>query len=306
MIIYFNLFIKIFFKTKLFKLFSLINMKENLLGEDELETDNNNDKEDYILSKVELGPITKEGSEKEENYLIERNIKNNQSYNKSIKIILLGDSHVGKTSIIRRVCFNDFEENISSTISIEYFDYFIKINDYILRMQIWDTSDKEKYNSIVKNHFLSTDYAIYIYSLDNIKSFNTIKEWLSNFQKDNPDNKIVKILLANKNDIEEDKRKITFKEGENLAKEYKCAIFKEISCKNDEEPKNILDIFDQIAKSYYNYNKQLKRTSIDSESLSYEASKTIYEISENSNSNSLTSRNEKCCCCCCPCCCLIF
>lgn len=277
-------------------------MKENILDDNEEEKEIKDDEENYILSKVELGPVSEENSEKEQNYSIERNIKNNPSYNKSIKIILLGDSNVGKTSIVRRICFNDFEENLSPTFSMEYFDYFIKINDYILRMQIWDTSGKEEYNSIVKNHFLSTDFAIYIYSLDNIQSFNKIKEWLTNFQKDNPGNNIKHIILANKKDIEEDKRKITFEEGENLAKEYKCNIFKEISCKNnnEEEVNNILGIFDEITKFNYNSYKKLRSSTLESESFSYQASKTIYELSEKSKSEGLTIGKEKsgCCCCC--------
>lgn len=277
-------------------------MKENILDDNEEEKEIKDDEENYILSKVELGPVSEENSEKEQNYSIERNIKNNPSYNKSIKIILLGDSNVGKTSIARRICFNDFEENLSPTFSMEYFDYFIKINDYILRMQIWDTSGKEEYNSIVKNHFLSTDFAIYIYSLDNIQSFNKIKEWLTNFQKDNPGNNIKHIILANKKDIEEDKRKITFEEGENLAKEYKCNIFKEISCKNnnEEEVNNILGIFDEITKFNYNSYKKLRSSTLESESFSYQASKTIYELSEKSKSEGLTIGKEKsgCCCCC--------
>lgn len=277
-------------------------MKENILDDNEEEKEIKDDEENYILSKVELGPVSEENSEKEQNYSIERNIKNNPSYNKSIKIILLGDSNVGKTSIVRRICFNDFEENLSPTFSMEYFDYFVKINDYILRMQIWDTSGKEEYNSIVKNHFLSTDFAIYIYSLDNIQSFNKIKEWLTNFQKDNPGNNIKHIILANKKDIEEDKRKITFEEGENLAKEYKCNIFKEISCKNnnEEEVNNILGIFDEITKFNYNSYKKLRSSTLESESFSYQASKTIYELSEKSKSEGLTIGKEKsgCCCCC--------
>ena len=75
-------------------------------------------------------------------YEIERNLKY-PNYNHSLKIILLGDSMVGKSSIIHRLCEEKFDENIVPTLSIEYFNYFIKINDYVIRTSPFEVTIKD-------------------------------------------------------------------------------------------------------------------------------------------------------------------
>ena len=135
-------------------------MKDNLIEMPEIEVSLKLEEDLEVLN------ITKESQFEDqksiiENYNIERNPKN-KNYNKSLKIILLGDSMVGKSSIINRLCNDSFDENIVSTISLEYFNYFIKINDLTIRLQIWDTAGQEKYNSIVSRYYQNTDYTILV------------------------------------------------------------------------------------------------------------------------------------------------
>ena len=237
---------------------------------------------------------------------IEYNLKDNQTYNKSIKILLLGESKTGKTSFIRRLCFNDFNEEFSPTNIIEYNDYFIKMNDYILRMQIWDIPGKEENNLIIKNHSQSTDYAIYFYSVDDKQSFNKICDWYNSLHNKNSNNEISNInsiLLGNKKDLSDDKKIITYEQGQNLAKQYKFNLFKEISCKDENDKDNILDIINNIGSYYYKY-KELRLSSFDSENLSYEASNSLileYSNKENNNNNKNQTKEhqkskKKCCC----------
>jgi small GTP-binding protein len=284
-------------------------MTETLLMEDdceeekEKEDDNDNNKR----KKSELGEIFKINYDSEQNLKIEHNLKDNQTYNKSIKILLLGESKTGKTSFIRRLCFNDFNEEFSPTNIIEYNDYFIKMNDYILRMQIWDIPGKEENNLIIKNHSQSTDYAIYFYSVDDKQSFNKICDWYNSLHNKNSNNEISNInsiLLGNKKDLSDDKKIITYEQGKNLAKQYKFNLFKEISCKDENDKDNILDIINNIGSYYYKY-KELRLSSFDSENLSYEASNSLileYSNKENNNNNNknqtkeLQKSKKKCCC----------
>ena len=282
-------------------------MTETLLMEDdceeekEKEDDNDNNKR----KKSELGEIFKINYDSEQNLKIEYNLKDNQTYNKSIKILLLGESKTGKTSFIRRLCFNDFNEEFSPTNIIEYNDYFIKMNDYILRMQIWDIPGKEENNLIIKNHSQSTDYAIYFYSVDDKQSFNKICDWYNSLQNKNSNNEISNInsiLLGNKKDLSDDKKIITYEQGQNLAKQYKFNLFKEISCKDENDKDNILDIINNIGSYYYKY-RELRVSSFDSENLSYEASNSLileYSNKENNNNKNQTKElqksKKKCCC----------
>jgi small GTP-binding protein len=157
------------------------------LGVDENENidGKNDDKNDESRKESEL----------EEIYEIEHKANNEETYDKSIKIILLGQQMVGKSSLIRRICNDDFQDNIRTTISLEYYNYFVTVNNYTVRMQIWDTAGQEKYNSIIKKYYQSTDFAIYIYSIDNKDSFEDIEKWLSNAQENDKSNDIKNVLL---------------------------------------------------------------------------------------------------------------
>ena len=106
----------------------------------------------------------------EEKLNIERNLVESELYDSSIKVIILGDSYVGKSSLINRLINNKFVE-LSSTLSIEYHTYIISINDYKIRMQLWDTAGQEKYNSIISNYYKGTDVAIFVYSIDKQETF---------------------------------------------------------------------------------------------------------------------------------------
>ena len=211
---------------------------------------------------------------------IERGLIDESDYNRSIKVILLGDSSVGKSSIIQRLCFKDNQLSPPATISIENYNYLVKVNDYIIRMNIWDTAGQEKYDSIVKKYYENADFGIYVYSIDDDKSFERIKTWFS-LSNDNNNNEMTSILLGNKKDLGNDKRKISFEIGKQLAEEYRFYLFKEISCldKSEEERKNIVDVFDKIAIYYYNLHKERALTLEEDSLMEYEASKSFIEMS---------------------------
>ena len=273
-------------------------MKNNSPQERELLETSLKEKEEDNQENQEIEEI------EEEKYKIERNLKNESSYDKSLKVILLGDAMVGKSSIICRLCKGVFDELLGPTITIEYFNYLVKINDYIVRMQIWDTAGQEKFNSIIKNYYQNTDIGIYVYSIDNLKSFQRIKEWVNYSLENNTKseaNEVKSILLGNKTDLGGEKRKISYSEAENFAKNNKFLSFREISCKNDNEKEinNILEVFDEIAKIYYDEHKKRRTSTLDSESMTYVASKSMMdmmEISRNKNNKNQQKKKKKNCC----------
>ena len=256
---------------------------------------------------VELKNDSNDDTDQEKNddkLKIERGLIDESDYNRSIKVILLGDSSVGKSSIIQRLCFKDIEVSPPATISIENYNYLIKVNDYIIRMNIWDTAGQEKYDSIVKKYYENADFGIYVYSIDDDKSFERIKTWFS-LSNDNNNNEMTSILLGNKKDLKEDKRKVTFEKGKKLAEEYQFYLFKEISCldKSEEERKNIVDVFDAIAIYYYKLHKNRSLTLDEDSLMEYEASKSFIEMSrkisikenEEKKAKKIDNKKKKCC-----------
>ena len=267
-------------------------MEENLIAETEETQTEENEKIDEYSDKLELGDVPN-SVEEIDNINIQHNCQNENIYDKSIKIILLGETKVGKTSLINRLCNNQYNENLPQTSSIQSYNYLVKVNEFILRMQIWDISGQEKNNALINNYFQSTDYAIYLYSIDDKQSFNKLKDWFENFQKKNDNTDARTILLGNKKDLNKE-RVVTYEQGEIFAKEYQITSFKEISCKNgnEENINDILDIFDNIAKFYYNYFKKSRMT--DGECMDYEASISIINIGKKKRKT--TKKNKNCCC----------
>ena len=231
--------------------------------------------------------------------IIEKLPKSCSVYDKSIKIILLGDSGVGKTSLLNCLEPNDIDLNQKKTISLEYFNYIIKANNNIIRMQIWDTVGHEKFNSIISNYYKTTDVAIFMYSIDNIESFNNINNWFNELNdKGNNDNNIktIKILLGNKNDLEKE-RKVTYEMGEKLKNEKNFYFFQEINCsyKNKEENDLVQNLFFEIGKIVYKEYIFTKMERVNSSVYNYEASNSILATSD-SQTNTTNKKHKSCFC----------
>ena len=120
------------------------------------------------------------------------------------KIIVIGDSGVGKTSLTCRASSGEYQENMPPTVGIEYFPFVLKYKEKILKLEIWDTCGQEAYRSIVKGFFFNTSLAVIAYAIDDKKSFNSIEEWIRQC-KQNSNPEILFFLVGNKNDIAPEK-----------------------------------------------------------------------------------------------------
>ena len=228
----------------------------------------------------------------EENENIERNLSESEQYDKSIKVIILGDSYVGKSSLINRLINNKFVE-LSNTLSIEYHTYVIYINGYKIRMQIWDTAGQEKFNSLISNYYKNTDVAIFVYSIDKEESFQNLEMWFKHL-KDNNENSL-NILIGNKLDKEkEGERVLNYEKAENFAKLNKFFLFREISCKSKEiyDIEDIYEIFDEIGKKFYNESKEDRN---NSDSVSYKVSDSMRTLGDKQKLKKNEKKKKKCC-----------
>ena len=222
--------------------------------------------------------IESKGSFKQEPIKIERLDDNLNDYDKSIKVILLGDSNVGKSSIIERMKKDAFNINQRTTISLEHHNLIIKIDSYILRIQIWDTAGQEKFNSVTSTYFKSTDVVIFVYSINNRNSFERIIQWAKQVDENSSkDEQQLRFLIGNKSDLNLE-RKVTSKEGKELGDKLGCIYFVEISCmeKGDEQNNNnINNIIDIIGRKFYTQSKLGESDRLNSGSYDYIATKSI-------------------------------
>ena len=148
-----------------------------------------------------------------------------------LKILVLGDSSVGKTSILLRFCEGKYDPESLTTVGVDYKKKYIRRNNKNIRLNIIDTAGQERFKAIAKNLFKKADGIIIMYDISNIKTFHNIKNWLDNI-KDNVDfSKIGLVIAGNKIDLN-DKREVDENMRKNLEEKHKIKII-ETSAKDN-------------------------------------------------------------------------
>ena len=167
-------------------------------------------------------------------------------YDLSFKIIVVGDSGVGKSCLTMKGTKNYFEEYYSPTVGFEFFTFNIRINDKNIKLQIWDTCGQEAYRSLITSFYRNSSLAILVYSIDNINSYNNIESWLNEIKSQaNPEIKI--FLIGNKTDLENE-RQISKEEAQRFSSEHIFNYFIETSAKTGF---NAQSVFIRAAKELY-------------------------------------------------------
>lgn len=174
-------------------------------------------------------------------------------YDLSFKIIVIGDSGVGKSCLTNKATNNIFEENYNATVGFEFFTFNIKMFNKIIKLQIWDTCGQEAYRALISSFYKNSSLAILVYAIDSVESFNNLEIWLNDIKtQSNPDIKI--ILIGNKFDLE-DRRQVEKEMGENFCKENELSFFMETSAKSGH---NVINLFNEAAKILYEKYKEIK------------------------------------------------
>ena len=162
------------------------------------------------------------------------------SYDHLIKILLIGESGVGKTCILQRFNRGDFLVNHLTTIAIDFKMKIYEVKNKKLKMQIWDTAGQERFNTLTKGFFKSAHGIMIVYSITDEKSFQQIGKWMNQIKENAPPD--VKILLVgNKSDLKQE-RVVSYEAGEDCAQRNNVPFF-ETSAFNGE---NINKVFEQL------------------------------------------------------------
>ena len=133
------------------------------------------------------------------------------------KILTIGESGVGKTCILRRFVENKFLKNHLATIGIDFKTKNIEIDGTPIKLKIWDTAGQERFRNITNQYYKGADGIILVFDVTDQKSFEKIKEWMSQIKANTQADQIGLVLLGNKCDIEP--RTISKNDGEELGKE---------------------------------------------------------------------------------------
>ena len=143
------------------------------------------------------------------------------------KILLIGESNVGKTSIILRYTENKFDPSGISTCGVDLKNKFVSYNNTKIRLDIWDTAGQERFRGLAKNYFRGANGFILVYDITNKNSFDKLKGWM-NDAKEKIESDYKMIVVGNKNDCKN--RKVGFDLLEDFGKKNNVS-FMEVSAK---------------------------------------------------------------------------
>ena len=166
-------------------------------------------------------------------------------YDYFYKVIFIGDSETGKSSLSQRIAHDSFNPTYIETIGVDFFIKYIKISGKIIKFQMWDAAGADRFRSIIKAYYRGVNIIFLVYDVTNLNSFKNIKKWMKDIE-DFKKEKVYIVLVGNKCDSLD--RVIAEEEGIKLAKEHNID-FLETSAKND---KNIFELL------YHGINKLLK------------------------------------------------
>ena len=198
-----------------------------------------------------------------------------------LKILILGDSAIGKTSLLLKYVDGYFPKIYISTIGVEFKTKILNLNGMDIKLQIWDTAGQERFHSITKNFMKGSDGIIFAYDITNRSTFDNLKNWISEAQEEAGD--FEKIIVGNKIDLEKE-RKVS-KESLNKFCENKKIKGMEISVKKGI---NVNECFETLTKLIIEGKSK--------EELIQKYGEVEKSSGNTSLNNKLSSKNKKNCC----------
>ena len=145
-----------------------------------------------------------------------------ENYDMVFKIVLIGDSFVGKSNILSKYLKNEFNEDSKATVGVEFGSINITIDNKIVKGQIWDTAGQERYRAITSAYYKGAHGAFVVFDVTQRETFDAVDRWVNDL-RNNTDERLVIVLIGNKSDLE-DKRVVKKEEGEEKAKEKDIAF----------------------------------------------------------------------------------
>jgi small GTP-binding protein len=186
-------------------------------------------------------------------------------YDFSFKVLILGDTTVGKTCILLRFADDSFSAQHITTIGVDFRLKIIDVGGKLIKLQIWDTAGQERFRTITKAYYKGSHGIILTYDITNRESFKNVTHWIKQIETSGVEN-LVKVLVANKCDLPD--RMVTEEEGQKLAQEYGMQFF-EASAKNNininETFKALTDEMLKSCRGKSNTTKNINNANLDSD-----------------------------------------
>ncbi len=175
----------------------------------------------------------------------------NHKYDFLFKIIMIGDSGIGKPAFLLRFTDDSFTANHLTTIGVDFKIKIINFEDKTIKLQIWDTAGSERFRTITKTYYKGAHGIILMYDVTNRNSFENIRNWMKQIDA-NVTKSVKKVLVGHKCD--EPGRVVTEEEGKKMAEEYNIGFFESSARTNT----NVSEVFYYLVKKIFIENGIIK------------------------------------------------
>lgn len=177
---------------------------------------------------------------------------NHEIWNYLFKMVLIGDTYVGKTSLFNRLTRGEFREEEQSTIGVEFGYRVVETQDRPFKIQLWDTAGQERFKALARTYFRGASGLVFVYDITNRNSFTGLDNWIS-LGKESAGPSALMLLVGNKSDLES-QRQVSTEEGLKKAQELGCK-FVETSAKDSI---NITSAFDALVVEIFEQREKIQ------------------------------------------------
>ena len=171
-------------------------------------------------------------------------------YDYLFKVLLIGDSGVGKSSLLLKFTDRVFTDHYISTIGVDFKIQTLQMDDKIIKLQLWDTAGQERFRTITTSYYRGAHGIIIVFDITDKESFANIKTWITEIDRFASDN-VCKILIGNKSDLEKH-REVSKEDAKELANKYKIDYI-EASAKDST---NVQQLFVELTRQIKEANVQ--------------------------------------------------
>ncbi|XP_062108087.1 ras-related protein RABA5e [Humulus lupulus] len=201
------------------------------------------------------------------------------------KIVIIGDSAVGKSNLLSRYARNEFNMHSKATIGVEFQTQSMDIDGKEVKAQIWDTAGQERFRAVTSAYYRGAVGALVVYDITRRTTFDSIGRWLDEL-KTHSDTTVARMLVGNKSDLE-NIRDVSVEEGKNLA-EAEGLFFMETSALDST---NVRKAFELVIREIYN---NVSRKVLNSDT--YKAELSVNRVSLVDEGANGSKKNQSSCC----------